>query len=58
MSGDHPGILIVGLDGRSRISQYGAHAPANYDFDVGKVGEDLRDRPFIGGQGACGVWTQ
>jgi len=48
VSGNHPGVLIVGLDGRSGGSQNGAHAPADYDFDVGEMGDNFGDRPFIG----------
>src|ERR1700675_2373040 len=48
MSGGDPGILIVGLNGRSGGTENGAHAPSDYDFDVGEVGQDFCDRPFIG----------
>ena len=49
VSGDDPGVLIVGLDGRSGGSEDGAHAPADYDFDVSEVSEDFGDGPFVGG---------
>src|ERR1700687_5094887 len=35
MSGGDPGVLIIGLDGGSRGSEDRAHAPSDYDFDVG-----------------------
>src|SRR6266853_5008522 len=37
MAGGDPGILIVGLNGGSGSSEDGAHAPSDYDFDVGEV---------------------
>src|ERR1019366_5029003 len=48
VSGNDPGVLIVGLDGGSGSSEDGAHAPADYDFDVGEVGHDFGDGPFFG----------
>ncbi len=48
VSGDDPGVLIEGLDGGSGGSEDGAHAPADYDFDVGEVGQDFGDGPFYG----------
>ncbi len=48
VSGNDPRVLIIGLDGRSGSSEDGAHAPADYDFDVGEMGQDFGDRPFIG----------
>lgn len=48
VAGDDPGVLIVGLNRRSGVSEDGAHAPADYDFDVGEVSEDFGDRPFVG----------
>src|SRR6266403_3267758 len=41
VSGSDPGVLIVGLDGRSGSSEDGAHAPSDYDFDVGEVSQDF-----------------
>src|ERR1035437_9892278 len=49
VSGDDPGVLIVGLDGGSGASEDGAHAPADYDFDVSEVSEDFGDGPLVGG---------
>src|SRR6202795_1696978 len=48
VSGGDPGILIVGLNGGSRGSEDGAYAPSDYDFDIGEVGQDFGDGPFIG----------
>jgi len=48
VSGDDPGVLIVGLDGGSGGSENGAHAPSDYNFDVGEVGQDFGDGPLIG----------
>src|ERR1700694_3349342 len=48
VSGSDPGVLIVGLNGGSRSSEDGAHAPSDYDFDVGEMSQNFGDRPFIG----------
>ena len=48
MSGGNPRILIVGLDGRSGGSEDGAHAPSDYDFDVGEMSQNFGDGPFVG----------
>ncbi len=48
VSRDDPCVLIVGLEGRSRRSENGAHAPANYDLHIGEVSQDFRNRPFLG----------
>jgi hypothetical protein len=48
MSGGDPGVLIIGLYGGSRGSENGAHAPSDYDFDVGEVSQNFGDGPFIG----------
>src|SRR5260370_32963584 len=48
VSCDDPGILIEGLNGDSWGSKDGAHAPADYDFNVGEVGQDFGNRPLIG----------
>lgn len=47
--GDDPRVLIEGLDGSSGGSEDGAHAPGNYDFYVGEVGEYFGDGPLAGG---------
>src|SRR5437899_6291236 len=47
VSGGDPGILIVGLNGGSRGSEDGAHAPSDYDFDIGEVSQDFGDGPFL-----------
>jgi len=49
VSGDDPGVLIVGLDGGSGGSENGAHAPADYDFGLSEMSEDLGDGPLVGG---------
>ena len=54
VSGDDPGVLIVGLDGGSGGSEDGAHAPADYDFDVSEVSEDFGDGPFV----ECGALAE
>ena len=54
VSGDDPGVLIEGLDGGSWGSEDGAHAPADYDFDVSEVSEDFGDGPFFG----CGALAE
>ncbi len=54
MSGDDPCVLIVGLDGGSGGSEDGAHAPADYDFDVSEVSQDFGDGPFVG----CGALAE
>lgn len=43
VAGDHPGILVVGLNGRAGTSEDGAHAPTDCDFDVGEVSENFGD---------------
>src|SRR5882762_6691746 len=47
MAGGDPGILIVGLDGRSGSSEDGSHSPSDYDFDIGEVSQDFGDGPFL-----------
>ena len=47
VSGGDPGILIVGLNGGSWGSEDGAHAPSDYDFDIGEVGQNFGDGPFV-----------
>ena len=56
VSGRDPGILIVGLNGGSRGSEDGAHAPSDYDFDIGEVSQDFGDRPFIGRRTLAEFW--
>src|SRR6202795_1466320 len=47
VSGSDPGVLIVGLNGGSRGAEDGAHAPSDYDFDVGEMSQNFGDGPFI-----------
>src|SRR5208283_3842028 len=54
MSGNDPGILVIGLDGRSWSSENGAYAPSDYDFDVRQVGQNFGDGPFVG----CGTLAE
>src|ERR1700733_10035887 len=42
-----PDILIECLNGSGILTQDGTEAPGGHHFDVGKVGEDLGDRPFL-----------
>lgn len=46
MPGGDPGVLVEGLDRGSGRAEYGSHAPADYDFYVGEVGEDFGGGPF------------
>src|SRR5271167_843343 len=48
VSGNDPGVLIIGLNRCSGGSENGAHAPPHCDFDVGEVGENFGDRPLLG----------
>src|ERR1700676_2372233 len=47
VSGRDPGILIVGLNGCSRGAEDRAHAPSDYDLDIGEMSQDFGDRPFV-----------
>src|ERR1700683_2304681 len=41
MASDEPGVLVVGLDRRSRGSKNGAEAPHDNYFGVGKVSQNF-----------------